>query len=667
MDRPGYSRMYLCLVFSMVVAFGLAGTVSAAETPEVEPAELTVATSGAKVSFSMFGADLQLFRAIRIVADDDGDIDGISIGMGRVQGERRNASIRTTGATPGSYSVELVDLQGEVVTLDLEVIVEGFEAPSVPQVNRPFISIPIEGGRESFSMQGPDVGSFTAIRVVADGDGDTDGIVIGMGRARGERRNASIRTNDAEPGEYEVVLVDGQGRPTKLPLRVLIFELAAPNVQPERVELALDGQQVDFEMRGPGLGLFDEIRLLDHEGGDNAEGVAVGMSRTAEDDRRGAWVRADEGASPGLYRVELLDRDGEVYVLGLEIQVEGEPQIEGDSDAVAVDDDRSFGGGGGGSFVDNVDKKVVGKAFTVEINGEFVPANSFSGGDLQAETAEASSGSSQHNESTMGHNYITNLTLESFFTPDSHTIQHLVMEWIEETGGPVDVTITELAKDKSVVKTYLYSDCVPVSYVPPRVAADGGEILKHELTLKPGRLEVSSAEPNREEYFAPEAMDLLYSFLEALVPSTEAAQTQSDQYIFSKYFKLEVAGIHQEVPGAVSVVPGTVFWSVEEATRGDKPDMREYTGSFDRFDDWTIEVNMGADMVLQKYVDDALKGRDHSRTFSVRFLARDKSTVLGSMHALGTPVEVMEAGAPDSQVKRIQYTIEVENLTFGDE
>ena len=324
-------------------------------------------------------------------------------------------------------------------------------------------------------------------------------------------------------------------------------------------------------------------------------------------------------------------------------------------------------GGGGGSFGGDVDQMVVAKAFNVEINGVFIPIASYSGGDITGEKAEASSGSSQHNESTMGHNYITNLTLESFFTPDSHMIQELVMEWIQESGGPVDVTITELAKDKSVLKTYLYANCVPVSYVPPRVMANADEILKHQLTLKPARLEVSSAEPSHEEYFVPEARDLLYSFLEALVPNAEAAQTASDQIILAKFFELEVVGIYQSVPGAVSVLPGTVYWSIEEATRGDKSDLREYTWSFDRFDDWTIEIMLGPDMVnLQKYADDVLRGRAHSRTFSVRFLARDKSTVLGSMHALGTPVEVMEAGDPDSQVKKIQYTIEVENLTFGD-
>ena len=138
--------------------------------------------------------------------------------------------------------------------------------------------------------------------------------------------------------------------------------------------------------------------------------------------------------------------------------------------------------------------------------------------------------------------------------------------------------------------------------------------------------------------------------------------------IVSKYFELEVVGIYQKVPGAVSVVPGAVYWSSEEATRGDKPDMRDYTWSFDRFDDWTIEVMQGPDMVnLQRYADDVLRGAAHSRTFSVRFLARDKSTVLGSMHALGTPIEAMAGDDTDSQVKRIQYTIEVENLTFGDD
>ena len=124
----------------------------------------------------------------------------------------------------------------------------------------------------------------------------------------------------------------------------------------------------------------------------------------------------------------------------------------------------------------------------------------------------------------------------------------------------------------------------------------------------------------------------------------------------------------QEVPGVVSVVPGTVHWEVVDVPRGDdNSGMREEEWSLDRFDDWTIEVRQGPDMMhLQKYTDDALRGRGHSRTFSVSFMARDKSTVLGRIHALGTPIEVIASDSPDSEVKRMQFTIEVENLSFDE-
>lgn len=59
----------------------------------------------------------------------------------------------------------------------------------------------------------------------------------------------------------------------------------------------------------------------------------------------------------------------------------------------------------------DVDTKTVGKAFRVEIQGQFLPIKSYSGGDLTAEKAEASSGSSQHNQPTMGHNYISDTAL----------------------------------------------------------------------------------------------------------------------------------------------------------------------------------------------------------------------------------------------------------------
>ncbi len=59
----------------------------------------------------------------------------------------------------------------------------------------------------------------------------------------------------------------------------------------------------------------------------------------------------------------------------------------------------------------DVDTKTVGKAFKVEVNGQFLPIKSYSGGDLTAEKAEASSGASQQNQSTMGHQPITDEAL----------------------------------------------------------------------------------------------------------------------------------------------------------------------------------------------------------------------------------------------------------------
>ena len=669
MDRPQLKHHApILFVALLAISLGSYGVATAVDAPEVDPEELTVISQGGRVSFSMHGTDLGLFRTIRLVSEDDVEgPEGMRIAMGRAQGERRNASIRTSGAEPGLYFVELVDLRGGVVRLDLEVTVEEYEPPEAPRARPGFVTVPSVSGRANFVLNGPDVGQFTGIRLEGDEE-ETGGVQMRLSRVAGRNRRGYVTTDDATPGIYSVALLDAQGTVVPLRMRVRVFELTAPAAEPEQIQLTDDEDSAAFEMKGLGLSLFEEIRLVDDGGSDEVAGLSIAMDDRVTRNRREATVSIDGEAVSGVYRVEVLDRDGETYELDVEIEVEVEPpEDDWVSDTAGDDSDDWSTGGNGASFGDDVDQKVVAKAFTVEIDGNFVPVVSFSGGDLQAEEADASSGSSQHNESTMGHNYITDLTLEVFFTPDSHAIPELVMGWIQESGEPVDVAITELAKDKSVVKTYVYSDCVPVSYVPPRVAANASGMLKHQLTLKPARLEVSSAEPNPEEYFAPAARDLLYSFLEALVPNAEAAQTESDQLIFSKYFELEVVGIYQKVPGAVSVLPGTVYWSIEEATRGDRPDMREYIGSFDRFDDWTIEVMQGPDMMnLQKYVDDALKGGAHSRTFSVRFLARDKSTVLGSMHALGTPIEVIASDNLGSQVKRIQFTIEVENLSFDE-
>ena len=129
------------------------------------------------------------------------------------------------------------------------------------------------------------------------------------------------------------------------------------------------------------------------------------------------------------------------------------------------------------------DTKTVGKAFKCEINGQFAPIKSYSGGDLQAEKAEASSGSSQHNESTMGHNAINELTIVAYITP---TYKGLTdgMAAVANQGKNerFTITITELAKDGSTVKTFVYDQCLMTSLDFPTMDANGGEILCETAT-----------------------------------------------------------------------------------------------------------------------------------------------------------------------------------------
>ena len=138
------------------------------------------------------------------------------------------------------------------------------------------------------------------------------------------------------------------------------------------------------------------------------------------------------------------------------------------------------------------DIKVVGKAFKVEINGQFLPIKSYSGGDPVAEKAEASSGASQHNECTMGHNSVAELTLVSYITPTSRTLSD-GMNAVANQGKNkrFTITIAQMAKDKSVIKTFVYKNCLLTSLDFPRFDAYGGQILCETATFKPERVEIS--------------------------------------------------------------------------------------------------------------------------------------------------------------------------------
>ncbi len=130
------SQAHIWFIAGLVIGCVGPLQVAAKDAPTVQPSEISIPADGGRVSFSMLGSGLGLFTEIRIVADDeDGNTEGITIGMGRAQGTRRNASIRTSEATPGNYHIELVDFRDNIVQLDMAVTVEGDGDTGQQEVN----------------------------------------------------------------------------------------------------------------------------------------------------------------------------------------------------------------------------------------------------------------------------------------------------------------------------------------------------------------------------------------------------------------------------------------------------------------------------------------------------------------------------------------------------
>ena len=504
------SYVWLIATFAMLSS---PPEIAAQDAPRVEPDQITIAAEFGKVSFSMFGSGVGLFREIRLVADDErSEVDGITVAMGRARGERRNASIRTSGATPGLYFVELLDARGDAVTLDLEVIVEGeeeVEELSAPEVSQDLITIQADAGRVSFSMFGPGVGLFVEIQVVPDDErSDTDGIRIAMGRARGDKRNASIRTSGANPGLYFVELLDARGDAVTLDLEVIVEEEEPEVVEEDEPEPA-QGEQlaadVDSAPQGPAIvqiiGTMDESipGLLSIELG----GVEIGIEETTQGDQLefreytyGAheysdviltmmsgpaidpllvWfddVQVTGGAGAALLRdviltfgdpsgepgvqltaygcspvaLEMLDTHPESHRLTLHPQ----RVVQTMSGEIGM---GSFTLGGGPAKGVHVEIDVDG---TVVALGTVMTA----GGVPEIEEVEATSGSSQQNESTMGHAFVTDLVLEVPAGLDGGILGDL-MNAVANDGHDktANIRITVHAKDGSLEQDSLYETC----------------------------------------------------------------------------------------------------------------------------------------------------------------------------------------------------------------
>jgi hypothetical protein len=141
---------------------------------------------------------------------------------------------------------------------------------------------------------------------------------------------------------------------------------------------------------------------------------------------------------------------------------------------------------------EEVDTKVVGKAFKVEITpGGFIPIKSYSGGNPVSEKAETSAGASKSGTATP-RGSVSELKLEAYITANNKVLATAAHR-VANLGAHerFTVTITELAKDKSVVKTFTIFDCLFTSLDFPKVSAQCGEILTETATFKPERLEVS--------------------------------------------------------------------------------------------------------------------------------------------------------------------------------
>lgn len=149
----------------------------------------------------------------------------------------------------------------------------------------------------------------------------------------------------------------------------------------------------------------------------------------------------------------------------------------------------------------------------------------------------------------------------------------------------------------------------------------------------------------------------------------QAAQTASDQLIFNKYFKFEVKGIYGEVPGCTSVSGGELTITVEESTRGERPDYREYTYGSHEYADLNFTVQTGPGMVkLQKWADKAMKvggaGNALRRDCALYLLARDKKTVLRTINYFGCYPISANAGdhSTSSEIKTLTFTCNVDRI-----
>ncbi|MCP4602736.1 MAG: hypothetical protein GY847_19845 [Proteobacteria bacterium] len=133
------------------------------------------------------------------------------------------------------------------------------------------------------------------------------------------------------------------------------------------------------------------------------------------------------------------------------------------------------------------DTKVVGKALKVEINGQYLPVKSYKGGEPVRERSSRRTKSKQ----SSGPISVSELTIQAYVTPNQKILSDAADQVVNKGQNKLfTITIFELAKDKSVVKTFVYNNCLLTSLDYPTLSAQGGEILCQTATFKPETLQV---------------------------------------------------------------------------------------------------------------------------------------------------------------------------------
>ncbi|MBW2528264.1 MAG: phage tail protein [Deltaproteobacteria bacterium] len=128
------------------------------------------------------------------------------------------------------------------------------------------------------------------------------------------------------------------------------------------------------------------------------------------------------------------------------------------------------------------------------------------------------------------------------------------------------------------------------------------------------------------------------------------------QTIAANRFRVEVKGVYGSVAGVTAIDVGRVDIQKVKTTQGDKPDYVSWTYGSHTYAPLTLRLQMGPGNVkIQKWADKAMKiggsGDALRRDISVFLLAKDQSTVLGTLNAFGCYPTSLSGSGSDQTLK----------------